>query len=103
MAVPIEGGMQFISMEEIIHCEGVNGYTKIYLANQKEILSSKSLGYYSGVLTQRFFYQVHRSHIINLRHITKYLKEGIVYLSNKCEVPVSRNRKNEFLAVLERF
>ena len=100
VAIPIEGGLRFISINEIIHCEGVKGYTKICLISEEEILSSRSIGHYSKLLSNQYFYHVHKSHLINLAEIIQYLNEGIVLLSNHREIPVSRNRKNHFLDVL---
>ncbi|WP_373943412.1 LytTR family transcriptional regulator DNA-binding domain-containing protein [Polaribacter sejongensis] len=69
----------------------------MHFSNQKPILSSQSIGHFNKLLQQQDFYLVHKSHLINLEHIKKYLNEGYVLLSENHKVPVSRNRRQDFL------
>jgi two-component system, LytTR family, response regulator len=50
------------------------------------------------------FFRVHRSHLINLEHVKKYIKGegGYVIMSDNSQVEVSRRNKNEFLEKLSR-
>ncbi|QXP66776.1 LytTR family DNA-binding domain-containing protein [Polaribacter sp. AHE13PA] len=97
IVIPSADGLEFVKIDAIIHCEGVDGYTKIHFSNQKPILSSQSIGHFNKILQQQDFYLVHKSHLINLEHIKKYLNEGYVLLSENHKVPVSRNRRQDFL------
>ncbi|WP_158839085.1 LytR/AlgR family response regulator transcription factor [Polaribacter sp. L3A8] len=97
MVIPSTEGLEFVKIADIIHCEGIDGYTKIHFSNHKPILSSQSIGYFNKLLINQDFYLVHKSHLINLEHIEKYLNEGYVLLSANHKVPVSRNRRQEFL------
>lgn len=101
VAIPVEDGLEFVNVCDIIHCEGVKGYTKIYLSNNLHLLSSYSIGHYCDLLGEQTFYQVHKSHLINIDCIKKYTNEGFVLLANKREVPVSRNRRSDFLDILK--
>ena len=47
------------------------------------------------------FFQVHKSHLINLNYIEKYLKEGYIIIGEQ-KIPVSRNRRNEFLEMINK-
>ncbi|WP_139856229.1 LytR/AlgR family response regulator transcription factor [Aequorivita sinensis] len=98
IVIPTLAGMEFIKIKEIIRCEGEDGYTRIYFKNRKQILSSHSIGHFNSLLENHDFYLVHKSHLINLHHIDKYLNEGTVILKNNCKVPVSRNRRTDFLS-----
>lgn len=42
LIIPSQDGLEFIKINEIVHCEGEQGYTKIHLADGKQILSSKT-------------------------------------------------------------
>ncbi|PQJ71789.1 LytR/AlgR family response regulator transcription factor [Polaribacter butkevichii] len=97
MVIPSTEGLEFVKIADIIHCEGIDGYTKIHFSNHKPILSSQSIGHFNKLLINQNFYLVHKSHLINLQHIEKYLNEGYVLLSANHKVPVSRNRRQEFL------
>ena len=97
MVIPSQEGLEFVKIDSIIHCEGTEGYTKIHFDDKKSILSSNSIGHFNKLLKNNDFFLVHKSHLVNLNHITKYLNEGTLILSNKSSVPVSRNRRIDFL------
>lgn len=101
IAIPSLEGLEFISINSIIYCEGINGYTNINLENQKNILSTKSIGHFNKLLEHQDFYLVHKSYLINLFHLSKYLNEGSVILTNNFRIPVSRNRRSDFLDILK--
>ena len=101
MVIPSIEGLEFVRIANIIHCEGVDGYTKIHFSNQKSILSSQSIGHFNKLLQNQDFYLVHKSHLINLEHIEMYLNEGYVVLSENHKVPVSRNKRQDFLSILK--
>ncbi len=93
--------LEIINVDEIQYLCGESGYTKIYLLNGSDILSSKNLGFYRELLEHNHFYSIHRSYIINLTQIRKYLKEGLVEMKNGDQLPVSRGLRKEFLSYLE--
>ena len=101
IAVPFQDGLEFIKVNSIIHCQGENGYTKLFLTNKKSILSSYSIGYFSKQLVQLGFCMVHKSHLINLEHISKFFNEGYVILTDNSRLPVSKNRKLDFLNAIK--
>ena len=101
IVIPTQNGLEFVTIEEIIHCEGVDGYTKIYFENRKSMLSSNSIGHFNKLLENQDFYLIHKSHLINLGHIEKYLNEGSVIMTNNYKLPVSRNRRSDFLNSLK--
>ena len=101
IVIPSQGGLEFVNISDIICCEGTNGYTNIHFSNRKTILSSNSIGHFNKLLDNQNFYLVHKSHLINLDHIEKYLNEGYVVLTKNLKVPVSRNRRNDFLNSLK--
>ena len=101
LVIPSTEGLEFVKIEDIMICEGVDGYTKIHFTNQKAILSSNSIGHFKKLLNDNLFYMVHKSFIINLDYIEKYLNEGYVVLSDNHKIPVSRSRRQSFLERLK--
>src|SRR5690606_14924230 len=101
IVVPTQEGLEFIQISDIIHFQGDNGYTHIHFSNRKPILSSHSIGYFNKLLENQSFYLIHKSHLINLSHIEKYLNEGYVVLTGSFKLPVSRNRRQDFLNSLK--
>ncbi|WP_339755473.1 LytTR family DNA-binding domain-containing protein [uncultured Winogradskyella sp.] len=100
IVVPSSEGLEFIKMSEILFFEGDNGYTRIHIVNRKAILSSHSIGYFNKLIENQSFYQIHKSYLINLTYIEKYLNEGYVILQDNHKLPVSRNRRQDFLNCL---
>lgn len=98
--IPTQDGLEFIAIHDIIHCEGTDGYTKIHIKDKKALLSSNSIGHFSKMFDQHDFYMVHKSHLINLNYIEKYLNEGYIVIQDN-HIPVSRNRRNDFLQMLK--
>lgn len=101
IAISSAEGLEFVKIKDIIYCQGVKGYTQVILAGKKTILSTQSIGHFNKILENQDFYMVHKSYIINLNHLEKYLNEGIVVLSGDFEIPVSRTRRSDFLNTLK--
>lgn len=87
-----------ILFEEIVFCEVID--RKVYL----HLTSSEIIDFYDRIetletkLDSRFF-RCHRSFLINLQYLKSY-KNGIAYMENGMEVPVSRLRNKEFSNVI---
>ncbi len=96
IGIPNNKGTDYLSTEEIIYLESVNGCTKVVTIHG-DITSSYNLGRFKIVMEKYNFFQVHRSFIINLNHIRRYNTDGEILLSNGQEIPISRNVRDEFL------
>ncbi len=101
VVIPTQDGLEFVRMSEIVFCEGTEGYTRIHFTDRKPLLSSHSIGYFNKLLENQNFYLTHKSYLINVSHVDKYLNEGYVILTNRHNVPVSRNRRHDFLDFLK--
>ena len=102
IGIPTMEGLEFVEMNEIIRCEGDQKYTKVYLTNRTNILSSYNIGEFRRILEHHNFFQCHKSHLVNLNHVRKYNKEGTLHMSDDSSVPVSKRKKIEFLNQLPR-
>ena len=100
LAVPTTEGAIFFSPAEIIRCEGDRNYTWFFLTNNRKHLSSKTIKEYEELLTNHDFLRIHKSHLVNMSFIDKYLNEGTVILKDKVQLPVARLRKEEVKTVL---
>lgn len=105
LAIPTMEGLVFIALQDIIYCEGSDKYTKIFLADRKMIMSSRTLGGFEELLETHGFFRIHKSHIINLRHMKKYLRGegGQVCMADGTTLDVSRRRKDELLKMVAQF
>ncbi|MEZ4810798.1 MAG: LytTR family DNA-binding domain-containing protein [Allomuricauda sp.] len=99
IALPSSDGIDFIEAETIIRAEAERSYSNFYLENGKKILVSKPLKEYEALLEQCNFFRVHKSHMINLTHIEKYIKGkgGYVIMKDGSHVDVSVRKKDDLL------
>jgi len=90
--------IELIPMTEIIFCKADGKYTVFVLSNGNKIMSSRNLGEYSSILDNSYFFRIHNSYIINLRHISKILKKDGYFceLSNGAILPVAKRRQDDF-------
>ena len=102
VGIPDGDGLIFINLSDIVRCESDGNYTFFILTNGKKIIASRTLGEYEQMFTEDNFFRIHRSHLINLQHVKKYIKGegGYVIMSDDSQVEVSRRNKNEFLEKL---
>jgi two-component system LytT family response regulator len=100
LAISTLEGIYFASLDEIIHVDADSSYTKIYITTGEKIMSSKPLKYFEELLEDYDFVRVHQSHIINLKHIRRYVRGdgGQVVMMNGTEIEVSRRKKDDLLA-----
>ncbi|MBK9401218.1 MAG: response regulator transcription factor [Bacteroidetes bacterium] len=90
-------GLVFVEIADIIRCEADGSYTTLYIKKDK-FLSSKNLRYFENLLSDRGFYRIHASHLININHIRKVVRgEGAYVLMNDdSHLTISRRKKSEF-------
>jgi len=102
VGIPDGDGLVFIDLADIIRCESDGNYTYFILTSGKKIIASRTLGEYEQLFADENFCRVHRSHLVNLVHVKKYIKGegGYVVLSDNSQVEVSRRNKNDFLEKL---
>ena len=99
IVLPTGSGFEVASVSDIIRCEGERNYTRFIFTNGNKILVSKTLKEFEDLLCNYGFYRIHQSHVINLKHVKKYFKgkNPEVEMSDSQILPISRNRKEEFL------
>jgi len=92
-----------IKVKEILHCAADGGYTRFFLENGKEVLTSINLKEYEKMLSKWGFIRSHHSHLVNYNHIIRFSKidGGTLVLSNGREIPVSSRKKDALLKTLQ--
>lgn len=102
IAIPVSEGIEFIPIKNIVHVESSSNYSKIYFADGKNILVTKLLKDFEDMLLPYHFYRIHHSHLINLSHIKKYLRNdgGQVVMQDGTTIDISRRKKEEFLKII---
>lgn len=102
IALPTMEGLQMIPIETIVSCESDDNYTNIKLKNGKKLLVTRSLKEIEESLEQHSFIRVHRSYLVNLNEIEKYIKGegGYLVMSDGASIDVARNKKEGLLRKL---
>ncbi|HQO50786.1 MAG TPA: LytTR family DNA-binding domain-containing protein, partial [Bacteroidales bacterium] len=103
IALPSMEEVNFVKVEDIIRYESDNNYTRFFLTGNQQILVSKTLKEYEDLLEPLGFFRSHKSSLINLRYIKKYIKGegGTIVMEDGSIVELSRRRKDDFFRVLQ--
>lgn len=103
LAIPCNDGYIFINANDIIYCEADLKYTKIFTRNNESVLSSKNLGEFEELLNHAPFFRCHKSYIINVNFVKKYLRSDTqVIMSNGTLIDIASRKKDEFLKLFEK-
>jgi two-component system LytT family response regulator len=84
-----------VSPEQIAWCQADNNYTALHLADDRRFISARTLKDYDEMLTPFGFIRVHKSALVNRRHVEGIDGEGRVRLRNGTRVEISRRRLEE--------
>jgi two-component system LytT family response regulator len=95
LVVSTKQGEYRFMVNDIVRCEADSNYTMLHLRGNRRFVASKTLGDIETMLADSEFLRVHKSHVVNTRHIEHLTVEGNLYLSNGEKVPVSRRRMSE--------
>ncbi|MBW6480764.1 MAG: LytTR family DNA-binding domain-containing protein [Bacteroidales bacterium] len=101
--VPDANGIELIPWDEIIYCKSDSNYCELNLTGNRRIVASKTLKYLESILPSSQFYRVHKSYLVNLHHIKKYLKRdgGGLLMTNNDVIPLSRNSRDEIMKFIQ--
>lgn len=96
--LPVSHGFKVVNSEDIIRLEAEDCYTHIFTTNEKKLTVSKTLREIEDKVSDRLFFRVHKSHLINLHHIKNYSKldGGCITMSDGVKIHISRRRVADF-------
>jgi two-component system LytT family response regulator len=99
LCLPSLKGFRVIDIGDIVYCEAKANYTNFHIQGQPTLLVSRPIHEYDSILSDCNFIRIHKSFLVNLKHIREYLRGegGTVILSNGDEVEVSRRKKETLI------
>lgn len=99
VAVPTLDGILLLPVADVVRLEAFGNYTTLYLSNGKKIVASRVLGEFESMLDHPAFFRTHKSHIVNLNFVERYIRGegGSVILQDGSEIGVSRTAKTALL------
>ena len=103
--LPNSNGFHILNINEIIYVLADSNYSIFHLENNESIMVSRHLKEYEEILKDSGFSRIHKSTIINLKHLSDYTNKNglIVKLSDNSEHVVSRRRSSEFLETVKHY
>ncbi|HAH53783.1 MAG TPA: DNA-binding response regulator [Flavobacterium sp.] len=105
IAVPEGNQLHFIKPEDIVYIKADNSYSELYLENGKQMIVSRSIkNFEDGLKENPCFCRIHKSYLINTQFVDKYDKSngGWVTLSNKKELPISSEKIDDFMGLINK-
>ncbi len=103
IALTVNDGLLFVEVADIELLEADGAYTRVVLHNGTSMLVSKKLKLFEDILLHRpNFARPHRSYILNLNFVKKYARgESLLIMDNGTSIPVAREKKGDFEAMLK--
>jgi len=98
LVIPTISGFEVVNIQDLVRCEGERNYTSFMLTDGSKFLTSKTLKKYDEMLTPHGFFRIHKSHLINLQHVKRFVKTdgGSVEMSDGSSLLISREKKDSF-------
>jgi len=88
-----------VHLREIIRCESSTNYTIFYFQGGRQLLVTKTLKEFDGMLSNHGFMRVHQSHLINTEYIREFVKidGGYIVMADDSNVPVSSRKRSQVM------
>ncbi len=98
-------GIELISCDDIIYLKSDSNYCELKLTGNRKKVASKTLKYFEEILPSNRFLRIHKSYIINIQLVKKYLKRdgGELVMVNNDVLPVSKNNRSEVLKLIQSY
>ena len=91
----VQSGIEFIKPDDITYVSGDNNYSVLHFISGKKLMVSKTLGMVENMLIDHTFLRVHKSYLLNLKHIIKYVRSdgGYIEVQGGDQLSVSRTKR----------
>jgi len=105
IAISHAKGIKIVEDNDISYLKANGNCTEIYFDDSQRYLDTRTLKIYEEILTERKFFRIHKSYIINLKYLKEYLSEDghFAILDGDIRLPIARNRLSTFLKLLKTF
>ena len=105
IALTTTDGLIFKNISDIIRCESDRNYTTVHLVSKEKLIVSKTLKEIDDTLDGSGFFRAHHSHLINLNHISRFVRSdgGYVVMQNNDNISIARNKKEKFFELFSKF
>lgn len=103
IVIPTSDGMHVIRLSDIVRLESSSNYTTFFLNGQKNLLASKTLKEFDMMLEGYSFLRIHKSHLVNVNFLKKYVQTdgGYLILEDGSRIPVANRKKEQLMSLLK--
>jgi len=102
IGLPIKEGLVYHLVADIIWIASDGNYCTFYTSDTKKYVVSKNIGEYQDILPDDLFFRVHKSYLINIKRVKKFIRSDgyFVEMEDGSKVEISRRKKDEFLRLM---
>ncbi|HNR05731.1 MAG TPA: LytTR family DNA-binding domain-containing protein [Saprospiraceae bacterium] len=103
IALPTQEGFKMVRLNEISYLEAESNYTWVVMADRKKYLVTRTLKEMEDQLSQGPYLRVHKSYLVNLNGVDRYVRGqgGYLIMKDQSQVPVARTQKEVLLRSLK--
>jgi two-component system, LytTR family, response regulator len=103
MVLAVQEGYELVRIADIVHVDSDSNYSQVFIAQRKPVFLARTLKDFEQTLQEQGFMRIHNSHLVNLSHITRFIKAdgGYVEMSDGMRLPVSRARRDDLIRYFE--
>lgn len=106
ISINTKNSVEIVDTNDIIYVESFSGGANVVLQNQRVYKTTKPLKEFEDLLCpdHNHFIRIQNSFIINVNYIKNYFKEdgGFVIMSDDKKVTISRDKKQDFLRMINK-
>jgi len=102
IALPVKDGIFYLPVSDIVRVESDGGYSTFYTKDGSKYLVARNLKDYEDILPEKKFFRVHKSHLINVDKVKKYIRTdgNFIEMEDGSVVEIARRKKDEFLQLM---
>jgi len=102
IVIPSSDGLHLVRVSEISRCESSSNYTQFHITTGRTMLASKTLKEFDNILSDFNFERVHKSHLVNMNFVKKYVQSdgGYLVMEDGSKIPVANRKKEHLLHML---
>lgn len=102
LALPVADGYEMVTIADIIRCEADINYSNIHCIHGKKTMITRTLKEMERALSCYGFLRIHKHHLVNMFHVTKYCKGkgGYLTLTGGAVVEVSHRCRKKLMETL---
>jgi len=99
IVLPLLNGFEVIHVRDVVRIQANDNFSDFHLLDGSKKVICRTLKFYEDMLSEFDFLRVHKSHMVNLQYIKRYIKGkgGQLVMSDESVVEVSQNKKKHLL------